>query len=77
MGFKTIVGIILLALGVLGLIYGGFTYTSEEHAVNLGPVEIGIEEKEQVNVPLWLSVGAVVLGTGTILWGRGSRAATN
>jgi len=70
MDFKTVVGIILLTLGVLGLIYGGFTYTSEEHAVNVGPVELGVEEKERVEVPIWMSVVAVGLGTASIIWGR-------
>jgi len=70
MDFKTVVGIILLTLGVLGLIYGGFTYTSEEHAVNVGPVELGVAEKERVDVPIWMSVVAVGLGAASIIWGR-------
>lgn len=76
MGLKTIVGIILLTLGVLGLIYGGFTYTEDRHEVDIGPVEFGIEEKQRVNVPIWMSVVAVALGAVSILWGRGSRSVT-
>ena len=70
MNLKVIVGLILITLGVLGLIYGGFTYTSDKHAVNLGPIELGYKEKERVNVPIWASVVAVALGAGSLLWGR-------
>jgi uncharacterized membrane protein YidH (DUF202 family) len=55
-------GIILIVLGCLGLAYGGFSYTKETSAVKLGPIELKVEEKENVNVPLIVSAGAVVLG---------------
>jgi uncharacterized membrane protein YidH (DUF202 family) len=55
-------GIILIVLGCLGLVYGGFSYTKETSAVKLGPIELKVEEKENVNVPLIVSAGAVVLG---------------
>ncbi len=53
-----IVAIILIVLGVLGLAYGGFTYTKATH--DIGP--ISIKEKETVNIPLWAGVAAVVVG---------------
>ena len=55
-------GIVLIVLGCLGLVYGGFTYTKETSAVKIGPIELKVQEKEHVNVPLILSAGAVVLG---------------
>ena len=55
-------GIVLIVLGCLGLAYGGFSYTKETSAVKLGPIELKVEEKENVNVPLIVSAGAVVLG---------------
>ena len=55
-------GIVLIVLGCLGLVYGGFTYTKETSAVKIGPIELKVQEKENVNVPLILSAGAVVLG---------------
>jgi uncharacterized membrane protein YidH (DUF202 family) len=55
-------GIVLIVLGCLGLAYGGFSYTKETTAVKLGSLELKVQEKESVNVPLIVSAGAVVLG---------------
>jgi drug/metabolite transporter (DMT)-like permease len=59
---RVLLGIILLAGGILAAVYGGFTYTSESHSADLGPVEISLEEQERVNIPLWAGVAAAVLG---------------
>ena len=58
-----IVAILLIVLGILGLAYGGFTYTKATHEV--GP--ISIKEKETVNIPLWAGVGALVVGVVLLL----------
>jgi uncharacterized membrane protein YidH (DUF202 family) len=55
-------GIILIILGCLGLAYGGFSYTKDTTQVKLGPIELKVQEKENVNVPMIVSAGAVVLG---------------
>lgn len=68
---KIIVALILIALGVLGLVYGGFTYTKETHDVDLGPVEFSVTEKERINVPLWLGVAGIVAGVGLLVVSRG------
>jgi len=57
-----IVGAVLLAAGILGLLYGGFSYTRETHEAKLGPLELSVQDKETVNVPVWAGVGAVVVG---------------
>ena len=57
-----IVAIALIIAGVLGLIYGGFSYTKDTTAVKLGPIELSVKEKETVNVPIWAGVGAIVAG---------------
>jgi uncharacterized membrane protein YidH (DUF202 family) len=57
-----LIGIILIAAGCLGLAYGGFSYTKETTGVKLGPIELKVQEKENVNVPLIVSAGAIVLG---------------
>ena len=57
-----IVGIVLIALGILGLMYGGFSYTKETHQAKIGPVELSVKDKETVNVPVWAGVGAIVVG---------------
>jgi TRAP-type C4-dicarboxylate transport system permease small subunit len=57
-----IVAILLIALGVVGLIYGGITYTKTTHDAKIGPLEFSIKDKETVNVPVWAGVGAIVVG---------------
>ena len=55
-------GMVLIVLGCLGLAYGGFSYTKETTQVKLGPIELKVQEKENVNVPLIVSGAAVALG---------------
>jgi hypothetical protein len=62
MGIAKIVGILLIVAGVLGLIYGGFSYTKETHSAKLGPLVVQVQEKETVYVPIILSAGAIALG---------------
>ena len=57
-----LIGIILIVAGGLGLAYGGFSYTKETTGVKLGPIELKVEEKENVNVPLIVSAGAIAIG---------------
>lgn len=62
-----IIGIALIVLGILGLVYGGFSYTKESHTAKLGPLELSVKEKERVNVPLWAGVGGIVAGAALLL----------
>ena len=57
-----ILGIALLIGGILGLVYGGFTYTKETHEAKIGPITLSVKDKETVNVPIWVGVGAIVIG---------------
>jgi LPXTG-motif cell wall-anchored protein len=62
--------LVLLLGGILGLAYGSFTYTRDTHRGKLGPIEISVQDKRTVNVPVWAGVGAVVLGGALLLFGR-------
>ena len=62
-----ILAIVLLAVGILALVYGGFTYTTETHRANIGPLDFSITEKERVNVPVWIGVVFSVVGAGLLL----------
>ncbi|WCM93252.1 hypothetical protein M5C99_00525 [Acidovorax sp. NCPPB 2350] len=57
-----LIAIVLIVAGALGLAYGGFSYTKDTTVVKLGPVEISAKEKETVNIPLWLGIGAIAVG---------------
>jgi hypothetical protein len=54
--------------GVLGLVYGSFTYTKKTHEGNVGPIDLSIKEKETVNVPVWAGVVAIVIGGGLLFY---------
>ena len=62
-----IVGIVLIVAGILGLVYGKFSYTKETHDVKLGEIELSIKDKQTVNVPVWAGVGAIVVGALLLL----------
>ncbi|MBI4515526.1 MAG: hypothetical protein HY699_06900 [Deltaproteobacteria bacterium] len=57
-----IAAIALIAAGILGLVYGGFSYTKETHEAKIGSLELSVKDKERVNVPVWAGVGAIVVG---------------
>jgi len=62
MGSIKMAGIVLIAAGLLGLAYGGFTFTKETHDTKIGPLELSVKDKERVNIPIWAGVAAVVAG---------------
>jgi hypothetical protein len=68
-----LLGAVLLAVGILALAYGGFSYTKDSDEVNLGPIHIEVKDKETVNIPLWAGVGVAILG-GVLLARRSSSA---
>ena len=62
-----IVAVLLIAAGVVALVYGGITYTKTTHDAKIGPVELSIKDKETVHVPVWAGVGAIVVGGALLL----------
>ena len=62
MNGNRLAAVILIVGGILGLAYGGFTYTKDTHKADLGPIELSVEEKETVNIPVWLGAGALIAG---------------
>jgi TRAP-type C4-dicarboxylate transport system permease small subunit len=62
-----IVAILLIVAGVIGLAYGGFTYTKTSHDAKIGPLELSVKDKETVNIPVWAGVGAIVIGGALLL----------
>jgi len=65
-----IAALVLIVAGVLGLVYGGFSYTRETHEAKLGPIELSVKEKEMVNVPVWAGVAAIAAGGALLLFGH-------
>lgn len=68
-----LVAILLIVGGVLGLTYGGFSYTKDTTAMKLGPLELSVQEKETVNVPVWVGIAAIAAGGLFLVIGGKSR----
>ena len=64
-----ITAVALIIAGLLGLVYGGFSYTKETHGAKLGPIELSVTEKERINVPVWAGVTAILIGGALLLFG--------
>lgn len=64
-----LVAIALIVAGVLGLAYGGFSYTKDTTVVKLGPMELTAKEQKSVDFPMWASIGALVAGGLLLVWG--------
>lgn len=60
----------LIVAGLLGLVYGGFSYTERSQPVKLGPIALTVDETHAVNVPVWAGLGAIALGGVLLVMGR-------
>ncbi|WP_020506175.1 hypothetical protein [Lamprocystis purpurea] len=57
-----IVAIALIIAGGMGLAYGSFSYTKETQQAQLGPIELTVQERQTVNIPVWAGVAALAAG---------------
>jgi drug/metabolite transporter (DMT)-like permease len=64
-------GIVLIVLGLFGLAWGGFTYTTRETVVDIGPIHATRDKTH--NIPLPPIAGAVALIGGVVLLAAGSK----
>lgn len=57
-----IVGVVLIVAGVAALAFGGFSFTKETHRAEIGSIKLSVQEKENVNIPSWAGLAAIVAG---------------
>lgn len=62
MNSTKMLALVLIVAGALALAYGGFTYTTDTHSADMGPIHMSVDEKEHVNIPIWAGIGVLVLG---------------
>ncbi len=67
----TLLGIILIAVGVIAFAYQGITYTTREKVVDLGPIQMTADRSR--TIPLTPVVGAIALVGGIALLVTGSK----
>ncbi len=72
MNSNKIIALVLIVGGALALAYGGFSYTKSTSEADLGPISIEVKDKEQVNIPMWAGIAAIVIG-GVLLIAPGKR----
>lgn len=72
MNMVKVAGVLLIVAGVLGVIFSSFSFTKETHEAKLGPIELSVKEKQTVNIPVWASVAAIVVG-GVLLVAGGRK----
>ena len=71
MGAKTVIGIVLIIIGIISLGYQGFTYTTRKKVVDIGPIEA--TKKENHTVPLPPILGVIALAGGVVVLAAGRR----
>jgi hypothetical protein len=69
-----IAGIILIILGIIGLAYGGITYTRRRNTVSLGPISATVTQRETLPISPIAGAIALVAGIGLLMAGGRRRA---
>ncbi|MDE1155134.1 MAG: DUF3185 domain-containing protein [Acidobacteriaceae bacterium] len=67
------IGVVLILLGIVGFALGGFSFTHEKKDVDMGPVQISHDKKENVPIPPILSGIALVGGIALVAVGFKSK----
>lgn len=67
----TIVGIVLIVIGVVALAYQGISYTTTEKVIDIGPLKV--EAKKEKTIPLPPVLGGVAVVAGVVLLIAGAR----
>lgn len=70
MGGKTLLGVILIVIGILALAYQGFTYTTQKKVLDIGPIQATKEEHHTIPLPPVLGAIALVGGIAVIVLDR-------
>lgn len=69
----TIVGILLIVLGIIGFVTGGVTFTHEKKDVNLGPLQVSHKEHDTFPISPILSTISLIAGVGLVVAGARSK----
>jgi hypothetical protein len=62
---RRIIGMVLILVGLVGLLWGGFSWTDEKTVVDIGPIEARTRERKTIPIPPL--VGGLVLAAGVVL----------
>lgn len=65
------IGTVLILLGIVLLVWTGFTYTKKEKIIDAGPIQVSADREKSVNWPPY--VGGIVLIVGVVLFVSGKK----
>ena len=66
----SIIGIVLIALGIIALVYQGISYTKREKIIDIGPIQATAEKKETIPLPPIVGALALIGGISLVVVGR-------
>ena len=64
-------GVVLIVIGLLGVAWGGFTYTTREKVIDLGPVEATRDKK--TTIPISPLAGGLAIVAGIVMVASGKK----
>jgi len=65
-----VVGLVVIALGIAGLLLGRFSYTTQEKVIDMGPITASVDERHNIQVPDIFGIGAILVGSLFLYLGR-------
>jgi drug/metabolite transporter (DMT)-like permease len=65
-----VLGAILIVLGIVGIAWGGFTYTTQKKVIDLGPIQATREKTHEVPIPPIAGVVSLVAGIAVLATGK-------
>ncbi len=63
-----VIGLVLIAIGLIGLVWGGFTYTTRKTVVDLGPIQATADQKHEIPLSPILGVAALAGGIALLVY---------
>ena len=70
---STIIGLLLIILGIIGFATGGISFTHQKKDVDLGPVQVSHETKDTLPISPILSTISLIAGVGLVVVGARGR----
>ncbi len=77
MNVMTIIGIVLIVVGVIGLIFGGIAYSSKTNEIDIGSFKVQAKEKSQFPLSPVVSGAVATVGVALVIVGRARKRKGN
>ncbi|MEI7875506.1 MAG: hypothetical protein WCK95_25505 [Alphaproteobacteria bacterium] len=69
-----VLGVLLIAIGIAGLVIANISFTEKKVVVDAGPLKITADQQRNIPIPTIAGVIAVVVGAGLLFYGRKARS---